>query len=138
ADARPAPRADGVPPPRGNGQVVLVIDDEETLVRLAEDVLADLGYEPVGFSSSEAAWDAVNADPARFDVVVTDHTMPNLTGLQLAARIAGRRADLPVIMCSGFSTASLEREARALGVSMVLRKPLKSRDLADALARVLR
>ncbi|WP_081333644.1 ATP-binding protein [Burkholderia territorii] len=138
ADARPAPRADGSPPPRGNGQVVLVIDDEETLVRLAEDALADLGYEPVGFSSSEAAWDALNADPGRFDVVVTDHTMPNLTGLQLAARIADRRADLPVILCSGFSTASLEREARALGVRMVLRKPLKSRDLADALARVLR
>lgn len=116
----------------------MLVDDEDALVRLGEEVLADLGYEPVGFSSSEAAWAALDADPARFDVVVTDHAMPHLTGLQLAARLARRRNDLPVILCSGFSTPALEREADALGVRMVLRKPLKTPDLARALAAVLR
>ncbi|OXI93807.1 hypothetical protein CFB48_33515 [Burkholderia sp. AU33647] len=138
ADARPARQAETIPVPHGGGQVVLLVDDEDALVRLGEEVLADLGYEPVGFSSSEAAWAALDADPARFDVVVTDHAMPHLTGLQLAARVARRRNDLPVILCSGFSTPALEREADALGVRMVLRKPLKTPDLARALAAVLR
>ena len=88
ADARPPRQAETIPVPHGGGQVVMLVDDEDALVRLGEEVLADLGYEPVGFSSSEAAWAALDADPARFDVVVTDHAMPHLTGLQLAARLA--------------------------------------------------
>ncbi|MDR6498603.1 CheY-like chemotaxis protein [Burkholderia ambifaria] len=127
ADVRPARQAETIQVPRGGGQVVLLIDDEDALVRLGEDLLADLGFEPVGFSSSEAAWAALDADPARFDVVVTNRTMPDLTGLQLAARIAQRRNDLPVILCSGFSTPALAT-VQLSGVEMP----------ADATARAVR
>lgn len=134
----PAGPADGDALPRGDGQVVLLVDDEDALVTLGEEVLAELGYEPVGFRSSLAAWHALEADPERFDAVVTDQTMADLTGLGLAARVARLRPGLPVILCSGFSTPALERDALDAGVRAVLRKPLRQADLAKALASVLR
>ena len=137
-DARPVPSQGSVASlPHGSGQVILLVDDEEALLRLGEEVLAELGYEPVGFSSSDAAWEALQAAPERFDAVISDHTMPGLTGLELAARIAGTHPGLPFILCSGFSTPALEREAAAIGVKAVLRKPVRTADLATALAQAL-
>ncbi|HEY2020647.1 ATP-binding protein [Paraburkholderia sp.] len=123
--------------PHGDGQTVLLVDDEEALVALGEEVLAELGYEPVGFASSEAAWQAFDANPKRFDAVVTDQTMPNMTGLELASRIRAVRPDIPVILSSGYSSATLERDAKAIGISDVLRKPLRQADIALALSRAL-
>ncbi|MGU7770534.1 ATP-binding protein [Burkholderia sp. MR1-5-21] len=121
--------------PHGDGQTVLLVDDEEALVTLGEEILAELGYEPVGFVSSEAAWQAFDADPERFDAVVTDQTMPNLLGIELASRIHAVRPDIPIILSSGYSSAALERDAKETGVSDVLRKPLRQADLAWALSR---
>jgi PAS domain S-box-containing protein len=132
--ARASPGSETLP--HGEGQVVLLVDDEETLVTLGEEVLAGLGYEPVGFQSSVAAWQALQQEPERFDVVVTDQTMPDMTGLGLVARIRTLRPDLPVILCSGFSTPALEEAAREAGVLAVLRKPLRQAELAVALERV--
>ncbi|NIE65258.1 ATP-binding protein [Burkholderia sp. Ax-1719] len=122
--------------PHGAGQVVLVVDDEKALVSLAEELLAELGYEPVGFESSSAAWEAFARHPERFDAVMTDQTMPELSGLDLAARILEIRPAIPVILCSGYGTADLERKAANAGVRMVLRKPLQQIDIARALSRV--
>src|SRR3982074_2681674 len=65
---------------RGNGEAVMIVDDERSLVMLAEETLAELGYEPTGFDSSVAALQAFSGDPRRFDLVLTDETMPALTG----------------------------------------------------------
>ncbi|WP_429551062.1 ATP-binding protein [Paraburkholderia sp. MM5477-R1] len=138
-DAPPAPHEHGRESlPHGDGQVVLLVDDEDTLVTLGEEVLAELGYEPVGFRSSIAAWEALVTGPNRFDAVITDQTMPELTGLALAARIRTLRPGLPVILCSGFSNTTLERDAREEGVLTVLRKPLRQADIAEALARAFK
>jgi hypothetical protein len=91
----------GAAPPRGNGQTVLLVDDEEALVALGEETLAELGYEPLGFASGEAAWQAFDEDPQRFDVVITDQTMPDLTGIELALRIRALCPDIPIILSSG-------------------------------------
>jgi CheY-like chemotaxis protein len=123
--------------PRGDGQVVLVVDDEDALVTLAEEVLAELGYEPVGFRSSAAALRAFRDDPDRFDAVITDQTMPELTGLELASHIRAIRGSLPVILCSGYGNPALERDARNAGAAALLRKPLRSGELALALHRIL-
>jgi signal transduction histidine kinase/CheY-like chemotaxis protein len=138
AGSTPAPQAEADDArPRGNGEVVLVVDDEPALVALAEEMLAALGYEPVGFQSSQAALDAFTQDPRRFDVVLTDEMMPGLTGTSLALAIRRLRSDMPVVIMSGYVDIGFAALARSAGVTEVLRKPLRSRDIAEALARVL-
>jgi PAS domain S-box-containing protein len=123
--------------PVGNGETVLLVDDEEPLVLLSEELLAELGYEPVGFDSSVAALEAFRADPQRFDIVLSDETMPEMTGTELAREIHKLRADIPVVLMSGYSGPRLAERARAAQVSHVLRKPLQARDIAEGLARAL-
>src|SRR5258706_540063 len=124
--------------PQGNGETVMIVDDERSLVALAEETLAALGYEPVGFDSSIAALQAFRAEPQRFDLVVTDETMPDLAGVELAREIRRVRPELPIVLMNGYSGAQLTERARAVGVAEVLRKPLVRRDIAEALGRALR
>lgn len=122
---------------RGNGETVMIVDDERPLVALAEEIVAQLGYEPVGFDSSSAALQAFRADPRRFDAVLTDEAMPEVLGTRLAHEIRRLRPEIPIILMSGYGGAQLTTRAIENGVNEVLRKPLHRRDLADTLARVL-
>jgi len=124
--------------PQGNGETVMIVDDQRSLVALAEETLAVLGYEPAGFDSSVAALQAFRAEPQRYDLVLTDETMPDLSGVELAREIRRLRPDLPIVLMSGYSGAQLTGRARAIGVAEVLRKPLVRRDIAEALGRALR
>ncbi|WP_280151576.1 ATP-binding protein [Piscinibacter sp. XHJ-5] len=123
--------------PRGNGERVLLVDDEAALVALGEETLAALGYEPVGYTSSVEALQAFEQDPLHFDAVLSDETMPQLTGSQLAAAVRRARPDLPVLLMTGYVSPALAARARELGVREVLAKPLVARDIARALAGVL-
>ena len=125
------------PPPRGNGERVLLVDDEAPLLAATAEVLSRLGYEAVSFSDSHAALAAFEAAPARFDVVVTDEVMPGLTGTGLARVLRRHRPDLPIVLVSGYSGPLLTQQAFAAGVSELLTKPLQSREIATTLARVL-
>lgn len=135
----PAPQASVAPTPHvvGQGQIVLLVDDEEPLVRLGEDLLAELGYEPVGFVRAADALEALAADPHRYDLVLSDETMPGLSGTQLCQRIRALRPDIPIIMMSGFVTPALQEAAHGFGACDVLGKPLSSAVIARALARAL-
>jgi DNA-binding NtrC family response regulator len=113
------------------------VDDERALVALAEEITAQLGYEPVGFDSSRAALAAFSAQPQRFDAVLTDEAMPDLVGTDLASEIRRLRPAIPIILMSGYGGAQLTTRAAEIGVNEVLRKPLHRRDLAESLARVL-
>jgi PAS domain S-box-containing protein len=124
--------------PRGNGEIVMIVDDERALVALAEEILAELNYEPVGFDSSLAALKAFSAQPRRFDLVLTDETMPDLTGTEFAREIRNLHPEIPIILMSGYSGPQLTERAQAAGVADVLRKPLVRRDIAEPVARVLR
>ena len=123
--------------PRGNGEAVMIVDDERPLVMLAEEMLAELGYDPVGFPSSSDALRAFRAEPERFDLVLTDEAMPDLVGTELASEIRKLRSTIPIILMSGHGGSQLEKRAAAIGVSEVLHKPLQRRDLAESLAQVL-
>jgi CheY-like chemotaxis protein len=123
--------------PRGRGESVLIVDDEGMLVALAEEMLAGLGYEPVGFPSSSAALQAFWANPQRFDLVLTDEAMPDLMGTELAREIRLIRPEVPIILMSGHGGAALANRAAAMGVNEVLHKPLQRADLAESLARAL-
>jgi PAS domain S-box-containing protein len=123
--------------PRGRGETVMIVDDEPALVALAEEMLAGLGYEPVGFESSGVALQAFRAKPGRFDLLLTDEAMPHLVGTDLAREIRLLRPDVPIILMSGHGGASLAHRAACIGVKEVLHKPLQRVDLAEALARAL-
>jgi DNA-binding NtrC family response regulator len=123
--------------PRGNGETIMIVDDERALVALAEETLAELGYEPVGFDSSLAALRAFRAEPQRFDLVLTDETMPDLAGTELAREIRQLRPEISIILMSGYSSAQLSERAQAVGVIDVLHKPLVRRDIAEPVARAL-
>jgi PAS domain S-box-containing protein len=123
--------------PHGNGESVMIVDDERPLVALAEEITAQLGYEPVGFDSSSAALKAFRETPQRFDAVLTDEAMPDLVGTELAREIRRLRPAVPIILMSGYGGTQLTNRAAEIGVNEVLRKPLHRRDLAEALARVL-
>ena len=123
--------------PRGHGETVMIVDDERALVALAEETLAELGYKPVGFDSSVAALQAFHAEPKRFDLVLTDEMMPELTGTELAREIRQVRPGISIILMSGYGGAQLSERAQAAGVIEVLRKPLVRRDIAEPVARAL-
>jgi signal transduction histidine kinase len=123
--------------PRGHGETVMIVDDECPLVALAEETLAELGYEPVGFDSSVAALQAFSAEPQRFDLVLTDERMPDLTGIELACKIRQLRPDISIILMSGYGDMQLSERAQAVGIIDVLRKPLARRDIAEPVARAL-
>src|SRR4029077_20939887 len=119
------------PLPRGEGQRVLVVDDEEPLVRLATETLERLGYSAVGFTSSAAALAAFRADPQRFDAVLTDERMPGMSGTALIREVRGIRDAIPVVLMSGYLGM------HSVEANVVVRKPLSARDLAASMARVL-
>ena len=85
-------------------------------MRLGEEMMAELGYEPVGFASSAAALEAFRADPERFDAVLSDEAMPDMTGSELAARDPPLRADIPIVLMSGYVSPALSARARDVGV----------------------
>jgi PAS domain S-box-containing protein len=123
--------------PRGNGQIIMIVDDERPLVALAEEIIAQTGYEPVGFGSSTAALAAFRANPDRFDALLTDEVMPDLTGTELAQAVRKLQPAIPILLMTGYSGGKLISHAAKSGVNQVLRKPLRRRDLAESLARVL-
>jgi PAS domain S-box-containing protein len=132
-----AAHADVAPAPPGDGETVLLVDDEEDLVRLGEEMMAELGYEAVGFASSTAALASFRATPQRFSIVVSDESMPELTGSELAREIRRLRPDIPIVLMSGYVTPALSARARELGVADVLAKPLVMGDIARSLANAL-
>src|SRR3979411_3496297 len=115
--------------PQGNGETVMIVDDQRSLVELTEETLAALGYEPVGFDSSMAALQAFRAEPQRFDLVLTDQTMPDLSGVDLAREIRRVRPELPVVLMSGYSGAQITARARAAGVADLACPPRARRDI---------
>jgi CheY-like chemotaxis protein len=122
----------------GNGETIMFVDDEEALVRLGEEMVAALGYEPVGFTSSAAALAAFREAPDRFQAVLSDEAMPELGGAELAKAIRQIRPQVPVVLMSGYVSPLFSARARNIGVVEVLSKPLVARDIARSLANALR
>ena len=123
--------------PVGKGKI-LFIDDEEELVSFSREILEHLGYEVVGTTSSIDARQIFLSDPMQFDLVITDQTMPNITGFELAVEFMEKRKDLPVVLCTGFSILNLEEKAIASGIRHYLKKPIGARQLAEIVSRLTR
>jgi signal transduction histidine kinase/ActR/RegA family two-component response regulator len=123
--------------PRGQGESILIVDDDGPLVPLVEEMLAALGYEAVGFDQSASALDAVRAAPDRFDLVLTDDIMPEMTGTELACALHEIRPGLPIVLMTGGGRPLTSQHLQAAGIRDVVRKPLLSATLATVLARHL-
>ena len=116
---------------------ILFVDDEETLVEVGENVLAELGYEVTSRMNGKEALALFSADPSRFDLVITDQTMPEMTGVDLAKEILALRADMPIIMCTGFSYVVDADKAKAAGIRAFALKPLTKKEIARTIRKVL-
>jgi CheY-like chemotaxis protein len=122
---------------RTGKETILFVDDEQTLVTMSQQMLQLLGYRAVTRTSSVEAFELFQHDPYRFDLVITDMTMPNMTGEKLARKILEVRSDIPVILCTGYSELITEQRAKKLGISAYVMKPLVMRDLAKTIRDVL-
>jgi len=122
--------------PRFAGRV-LVADDEEVIREFLVDLLGGWGLEVVAQPDGAAARDAFAEDPQGFDAVITDQTMPRLTGLQLARQVTRMRPGIPVILCTGYGEDLKPRELEAAGVRMLAKKPVEPQQLRELLRAVL-
>jgi two-component system, cell cycle sensor histidine kinase and response regulator CckA len=122
--------------PMGTGRILLV-DDEPTVLEVGASRLRSLGYAPTAVSSSQRALDLFLSDPAAFDLILTDQTMPNLTGLDLAAEVRATGASIPIVLATGFSQMITPGVLQELGICEVLAKPFTRRSIAEAVCRAL-
>jgi len=129
--------AEAAHPVVGGKEHILFVDDEEVLVEVGMEMLAGLGYEVVGRTSSPEALELFRACPDRFDLVIADLMMPNMTGIELCKEIMHIRPRMPVILCSGFSEAMTREQAKAIGVQEFIMKPILFQQLAPAIRRAL-
>jgi PAS domain S-box-containing protein len=136
SDAEAIEKADHAAPlPRGSGERILLVEDEKSLMLLTEEMLAALNYEPAGFTRPAEALEEFRADPSRFDAVVLDQLMPGMTGTELARQMRQLRADVPVVLISGYTGPVLTQQALSAGIDHILTKPLDLRQIAEALAK---
>ena len=116
---------------------ILFIDDEQVLVDLGKQMLELLGYEVITRTSSIEALELFRAQPSKFDLVITDMTMPNMTGEKLAKELMKICPNIPIILCTGFSEQITEKESKEIGIREFAMKPLVMRDLAKSIRKVL-
>jgi CheY-like chemotaxis protein len=141
ADISRFPNSRQTPDPRGSGERILLVDDEEAIVFAMQKMLERLGYRVTARIDSREALRIFQAQPQQFDLVISDQTMPHLTGDRLALQLLAIRPELPIVLCTGAdgtANGSISAsEAKALGIREVLSKPAHRREIAEALRRVL-
>jgi len=116
---------------------ILLIDDEEQIIDIEQQILERLGYKVTSKTDSEEALEEFAAQPDRFDLVITDMTMPKMTGDQLARRMMDIKPQIPVILCTGFNEAISEEKALAMGIDKFVMKPIVKDELASTIRTVL-
>ncbi len=129
---------DVVAPERAQGsETILLVDDEEQIVVMMQEMLEYLGYRVIAATDSHVAWEIFQERFKDIDVVVTDQTMPGLTGDTLARMILGLRPDVPILICTGYSETMNEKRAKAIGIKGYLMKPVVVKEMAQSIRQVL-
>jgi len=124
------------PMERGTEQI-LFVDDEAQIVRIAQQMLEGLGYHVTARTSSIETLEAFRAAPDKFDLVITDMTMPNMTGVELAKKLMEIRSGIPIIICTGFSEKISEHKAETVGIRGYVMKPVLKSELSEKIRQVL-
>jgi DNA-binding response OmpR family regulator len=121
----------------GGHEHILIVDDEEMLVDMMRQVLEQLGYTVTAHTASEAALKAIQACPQAYDLLITDMTMPGMTGIELTQAVKAVRDNLPVILCTGFNEQVSEHNTQSLGIQALIMKPVGMQHLAESIRNVL-
>ncbi|MFL6601633.1 MAG: response regulator [Steroidobacteraceae bacterium] len=124
-------------PKRGRGERILYLDDEESLVMLARRLLERMGYQVAGFNDSAQALAAFTTAPEDFDLVLTDLSMPGMSGIEVSRRMLEIRPDLPVLLATGYVRSEDVAQARSIGIREVIWKPQTIGEMGDLLAQHL-
>ena len=114
---------------QGGRERIMVVDDEESILLSTQELLKDYGYDITAFENSADAYAEFEKDPSRFDLVITDMTMPQLSGVELSTKMLNLRRDIPIILCTGYSETYNEEKALALGVKKYVQKPIDTQIL---------
>jgi CheY-like chemotaxis protein len=124
---------------QGNGEKILLVDDEPMILDVTSELMKSFGFEVHAFQNSKESLEFFINNPVFFDVVITDLTMPNLTGLQLAEKIRQTDSKIPIILCTGYSDrlGVTPENSSLYGLNEVLLKPLKVSQIAEAVLRQL-
>jgi CheY-like chemotaxis protein len=132
-----ATRAEDGPVPHGNGERILFVEDEELLAQLGQKALTALGYEVEITTQPATALAMVRSDPRHFCLVLTDQTMPGMTGLSLATQLRQINPELPILLMTGYSAALTSEQTEAAGIRRLLLKPTNIRSIGVAVHEVL-
>jgi CheY-like chemotaxis protein len=126
----------GQPVPKGTERVLLV-DDEEVIIDVGQKLLEMLGYQVTATSSSAEALEIFQKEPEKFDLVITDYTMPHMTGYELAKRLMDTRPNILIILCTGYNESISPDKAKTLGIREFIMKPLDLRLMGEVIRKVL-
>ena len=124
-------------PVRGGSECILMVDDEPNLVEIGSQMLSYLGYQVVTATSSTTALELFKTDPQRFDLVITDMTMPQITGDVLARAMMRLKPGLPVVLCTGYNEKITPEKAADMGLRGFVMKPIELRVMAAAVRKAL-
>jgi PAS domain S-box-containing protein len=124
-------------PIQGGTEKILLVDDEEAIIEIEEQLLERLDYQVTSYTSSVEALEAFRATPKKFDLVISDVAMPKLSGDRLATKLIEINPDIPILLCTGFSTTISEEKIAALGIKGLLLKPIVMRNLSRKIREVL-
>ena len=128
------PDVEGIP---GGNERILLVDDEEAIAKLEKLMLESMGYDVTSYISGADALETFKASPFSYDLVVTDMSMPNIPGDELAREIKSIRTDVPVIICTGFSERIHQDNYEQMGIDALLMKPIATSELAKVVRIVL-
>ncbi len=123
-------------PGMGNERV-MVVDDEISILESTEELLQDFGYQVESYADGEKALEAFNDDPFKYDLVITDMTMPGITGDKLAAHMLSVRKEMPIILCTGFNENMSEAKASDMGIKRFVQKPVVGKSITEIIREVL-
>lgn len=125
-------------PSTATAKHILFVDDDAMVARMGERTLSGLGYKVTAITNSSEALEAFKENPFRFDVVVTDQTMPEMSGVGLAEKLLAIRPEIPIVLTSGYSDDIEQQIGRAVGIRGYAAKPFQIRSLAEIIESLVR
>ncbi len=121
----------------GGSEAIMVVDDNQPIREALEDLLSDCGYQVSIFENGIQAFETFKKDPDRFDLVITDMSMPGMAGSELAEKLLAARKDLPIILCTGYNETLTEEKAARIGIRKYIQKPVSNEKITRLIREVL-